>query len=84
MASPQSVRETPRRVRPVRLCAAEVRVDRKADGTLHLKSSRVLPDYPDKLTDRLVYWAAVAPDRVFMADRGGWAVAHDHLRADAG
>jgi feruloyl-CoA synthase len=74
MASPQTVRETPRRVRPVRLCAPEVRVDRKADGTLYLTSSRELPDYPDKLTDRLVYWATVAPDRVFMADRvdGQW------------
>jgi feruloyl-CoA synthase len=74
MASLQTVRETPRRVRPVRLCAPEVRVDRKADGTLYLTSSRELPDYPDKLTDRLVYWATVAPDRVFMADRvdGQW------------
>ena len=32
-----------RRVRPVRLCAPEVVVDRKPDGTLHLKSSRTLP-----------------------------------------
>ena len=74
MASPQTVREAPRRVRQVRLCAPEVRIDRKPDGTLHLTSSRELPDYPDKLTDRLIYWAAAAPDRVFMADRqdGRW------------
>ena len=38
MASPQTVRsEAPRRVRPVRLCAPEVVVDRKPDGTLYLK-----------------------------------------------
>jgi feruloyl-CoA synthase len=70
MASPQPVRSDQRRVRAVRLCAPEVAVDRKPDGTLYLKSSRTLPDYPDRLTDRLVHWAAVAPDRVFMAERG--------------
>jgi feruloyl-CoA synthase len=78
MASPQTVRSEARRVRPVRLCAPEVVVERKPDGTLHLESSRVLPGYPDKLTDRLVYWAEQAPGRVFMAERpaegqgGGW------------
>jgi feruloyl-CoA synthase len=71
VANPQPVRsETPRRVRPVRLCAPEVLVDRRADGTIYLKSGRTLPPYPDKLTDRLMHWAIAAPDRVFMADRG--------------
>ena len=70
----QCAAETPRRVRPVRLCAPEVLVDRRPDGTLYLKSSRTLPDYPERLTDRLVHWANVAPDRVFMAERdaAGW------------
>ena len=71
MASPQTVRTEARRVRPVRLCAPEVLVDRRADGTLYLKSSRMLPDYPERLTDRLVHWAATAPDRMFMAERDG-------------
>jgi feruloyl-CoA synthase len=66
----QAFTETPRRVRPVRLCAPEVLVDRRADGTIYLKSPHALPPYPDKLTDRLVHWAREAPDRVFMADRG--------------
>ena len=71
MASSQTApTETPRRVRPVRLCAPEVIVDRRPDGTLHLKSARTLPHYPEKLTERLVHWANAAPDRVFMADRG--------------
>ena len=64
-----------RNQRPVRLCAPEVLVDRRADGTIYLKSPHELPPYPDKLTNRLVHWAAVAPDRVFMAERdasGGW------------
>src|SRR5436305_470007 len=74
-ATPQTVQGTPRRVRPARLCAPEVRVDRRADGTIHLKSTRALPPYPDKLTDRLVHWANVAPNRLFMAERdasGDW------------
>ena len=55
MASPQTIRsEAPRRVRPVRLCAPEVTVERRADGTIHLRSPHALPDYPDKLTERLV------------------------------
>ena len=68
------MRTETRRVRPVRLCAPEVLVDRRPDGTLYLKSSRTLPAYPEKLTDRLVHWAREAPDRVFMAERnaGGW------------
>jgi feruloyl-CoA synthase len=70
MTSSQLVRNEARRVRPVRLCAPEVIVDRRADGTIHLRSPHALPGYPDKLTERLVHWAAVAPDRVFMADRG--------------
>jgi feruloyl-CoA synthase len=76
MVSPQTAQtDDQRRVRQVALCAPEVLVDRKPDGTLYLKSSRTLPAYPDKLTDRLVHWAGVAPDRVFMAERdasGGW------------
>ena len=65
----------PRRTRAVKLCPPEVLVDRRADGTIHLKSGRTLPAYPDKLTDRLVHWANAAPERVFMAERapdGGW------------
>ncbi|MBV8835153.1 MAG: AMP-binding protein, partial [Alphaproteobacteria bacterium] len=57
-------------MRQVKLCAPEVRVERRPDGTLYLTSGRTLPSYPDKLTDRLIHWANVAPDRVFMADRG--------------
>jgi feruloyl-CoA synthase len=60
-----------RRQRPVRLCAPEVLVERKPDGTIYLKSGRALPPYPEKLTDRLVHWINAAPDRVFMAERDG-------------
>jgi len=69
-AQPTTI-ESPRRVRAVKLAAPEVLIDRAPDGTLHLKSGRALPDYPDRLTDRLLYWASVAPKRVFMAERDG-------------
>src|SRR4051794_6227482 len=64
-----------RKQRAVKLCAPEVQLERRADGTTYLKSGRMLPAYPDKLTDRLVHWATVTPDRVFMAERaadGNW------------
>ncbi len=70
MSTPRPIHSDMRRTRAVRLCAPEVIVDRRDDGTIHLRSPHALGDYPDKLTDRLVHWATVAPDRVFMADRG--------------
>ena len=80
MANPlaNSVRELrpdPAAVRPVRLAPAEVIVDRRADGTIHLRSPHALAPYPDKLTERLEHWAVAAPERAFMAQRdatGGW------------
>ena len=59
----------------MKLCPAEVQIDRRDDGTVFLKSGRTLPPYPEKLTERLVHWASVVPDRVFMAERatdGSW------------
>src|SRR5947208_822023 len=65
------LRVNERKQRAVKLCAPEVQADRHADGTIYLKSGRTLPAYPEKLTDRLVHWASVAPDRTFMAERDG-------------
>jgi feruloyl-CoA synthase len=62
-------------VRAVRLGPAEVTVERRADGALMLRSPRVLADYPDKITERLAFWAGRAPDRTLFAQRaadGGW------------
>src|SRR6185295_18381602 len=70
MASPLKS-DTARRARAVRLCAPEVVVDRRTDGTLYLNSPHKLDPYAGRLTDRLVYWAEIAPDRVFMAERDG-------------
>ena len=63
------------RVREVALGTAEVELERRADGTLLLRSPHALSAYPGKLTERLVHWAREAPARSFLAQRdaaGGW------------
>jgi feruloyl-CoA synthase len=62
-------------LRPVRLGPADVLLERKADGTIYLRSPHKLGAYPEKLTQRLEHWANAAPDRVFLAQRaadGSW------------
>jgi feruloyl-CoA synthase len=58
-------------LRPVRLGPADVAIERRADGALLLRSPQALAPYPDKITERLAHWAQAAPERVFMAQRGG-------------
>ena len=62
-------------LRPVRLGPPDVLLERKPDGTIHLRSPHRLDAYPEKLTQRLEHWAKVTPDRVFLAQRaadGSW------------
>jgi feruloyl-CoA synthase len=62
-------------VRPVRLGPRDMLVERKPDGTIHLRSPHPLAPYPTKLTERLEHWAKTAPERIFLAQRdaaGGW------------
>ncbi len=46
-------------------------VERRADGSLVLRSVEPLGAFPPRLTDALVHWAAAAPERVFAARREG-------------
>ncbi|HRD86286.1 MAG TPA: feruloyl-CoA synthase, partial [Rubrivivax sp.] len=53
----------------------EAAIDRRADGTLVLRSTEALRWFPERLTDCLEQWAAEAPERVFVARRlqgGDW------------
>jgi feruloyl-CoA synthase len=62
-------------LRPVRLGSPDFLLDARPDGSIHVRSPHKLEAYPDKITERLVHWAAVAPDRVFIAQRrasGEW------------
>ena len=64
-----------RQVRKVRVLGPEATFDRRADGTIYVRSPRPLASYPVRLTDRLEYWALHAPERVFLAQRaaiGDW------------
>ncbi|MFT0878171.1 feruloyl-CoA synthase [Rhodopseudomonas sp. G2_2311] len=52
-----------------------IATERKPDGTIYVRSTTTLTDYPVRITDRLHHFAEIAPDRVFMAERngeGGW------------
>ena len=55
--------------RPVRLGPTECRVQRSADGSLRMRLADELAAYPRRYTERLVHWAAVTPDAVFLARR---------------
>jgi feruloyl-CoA synthase len=62
-------------LRPVLLGPPDVVVERRSDGAIVLRSPHPLPAFPQKLTERLVHWAKVAPERVFLAQRdasGAW------------
>ena len=40
------------------------------DGSLYVRSTEALQPYPARLTDRLLHWAAAAPERTLAARRG--------------
>ncbi len=44
-------------------------IERRADGTVVLRSAEALGAYPQCLTDRLEQWAREAPERTFVARR---------------
>jgi feruloyl-CoA synthase len=47
-----------------------VRFEERPDGAILVTPTEPLAPYPDRLTDRLVHWANVAPERTFVAQRG--------------
>ncbi len=61
--------------RAVRLGAADVALERRSGGIVHLRSPHALGGFPRSMAEKLDYWAANAPDRVFLAQResgGDW------------
>jgi feruloyl-CoA synthase len=59
------------RVRAVALGPSDVELERRADGSMVLRSPHPLGPYPAKLTERLEHWARVAPHRTLFAQRSG-------------
>lgn len=63
------------RVRHVRLRTSGATVETRPGGTLLIRPEEPLGPYPKVLTDRLVHWARVAPERICIAKRqagGAW------------
>ncbi len=58
-------------LRSVRLGPMDAIVRRDPDGVIHVRSRGELAGYPNSLTERLVHWAAIAPDRTLIAAREG-------------
>ncbi|MEZ4382742.1 MAG: feruloyl-CoA synthase [Nannocystaceae bacterium] len=56
---------------PLELLPPRVEVVRRDDGALLVRSPVPLGAYPRTLGDRLLYWAAAAPERVFLGERRG-------------
>jgi feruloyl-CoA synthase len=58
----------------MRLAPAEVELEKRADGTMLLRSPQKLAAYPRCLTEWLLQWSDQAPDRVFLQERtsSGW------------
>ncbi|MBY0361569.1 MAG: feruloyl-CoA synthase [Phreatobacter sp.] len=58
-----------------RLGRLEPVIEERADGVRLVSVSQTIGAYPRALPDRLVHWAAAAPDRPFLAERnadGAW------------
>jgi feruloyl-CoA synthase len=61
----------PSNVRPARVGGSiDASREVRADGSVLLRSTEPLADFPLRITDRLEHWARVAPDRTFVARRG--------------
>ncbi len=61
--------------RKVESITIDIQQQRRADGTILLQSAVVLEPYPYRLTERLQYWATLAPERIFIARKdatGQW------------
>ena len=55
--------------------SVDIKKQHRADGATILYSTVPLNPYPYRLTERLLHWAAVAPDRIFIGRRnatGNW------------
>src|SRR5262245_50695934 len=57
------------RYRPVTFGVRRVSVREGAAGVRYLAAAEPLKDYAERITDRLMHWAQVAPDRSLMARR---------------
>ena len=57
--------------RSVKLWSPHLAWEERANGEYIIWREDQLGPYPSRLNERLIHWASVAPDRVWMADRQG-------------
>ena len=55
---------------PVKVVNHPISLEHRSDGSILINSTGTLGSYEKRVTDRLDYWAANAPDRTFVAQRG--------------
>ncbi|HXQ26866.1 MAG TPA: feruloyl-CoA synthase [Candidatus Acidoferrales bacterium] len=69
--TPATTKASPKhRVRPVKLRTSKASMHRREDGAIIIRAHEALGEYPRVLTERLLHWARVAPDRALAAKRG--------------
>jgi len=69
------MKTTADKVRAVNLRKSGATMERRPDGAFIIRPDEALESYPRVLTERLIYWARVAPDRALAAKRragGPW------------
>ena len=72
MAGQESARAP---IRVARMGDCRATIETRANGEMIVRNVNPLGPYPKRMTDRLDHWAAVAPDRVWLAGRdlhGEW------------
>ena len=57
--------------RSVKLWSPRIAWEERANGEFIIWREDPLSPYPDRLNEKLIHWAQVAPERVWMADRAG-------------
>ena len=58
------------KVRPVPLGPLPATLTRRADGTMLVRTTAPLGEYPKRSTERLAYWAERTPNQPLLAWRG--------------
>jgi feruloyl-CoA synthase len=74
-AAPDKIRPQAAPMRKLNTGSNAAHIERRADGAILVRPIEALGPYPARLTERLVRFAAEAPDRVFVAERnaaGAW------------
>ena len=56
--------------RPLRFGVTRIELQEGSGGTRYLRADQDLQSFPDRLSDRLAHWAAVQPEKTFLARRG--------------